>query len=202
MYATAIPSAMPRFLFTLPLAALTTLGLLLAMSSLIHTDEVIMDEDPYPQIPPVVMEPPRPIEDWIKKPEPIEEVAPTPPKPVREWQMQERTKFAIAPIATRPIKEATLGLSDSLPFARVMAPPVYPYRAVQAGIEGYVDLRFDITASGVTKNIQVIYAEPEGVFEQSALAAVARWRFQPSMVGGKAEPFEGLSKRVRFTLQK
>lgn len=202
MYATAIPNAVPRFIFTLPLAALTTLGLLLAMVGLIHTDDVIINEDPYPQIPPVVMEPPQPIEDWIKKPEPIEEVAPTPPKPVREWQMQERTKFAIAPIVTPPIKETTFGLSDSLPFARVMAPPVYPYRAVQAGIEGYVDLRFDITASGVTKNIEVVYAEPEGVFEQSALTAVARWRFQPSMVGGNAEPFVGLSKRVRFTLQK
>lgn len=198
----AIPHAAPRILATLPLAALTTLGLLLAMATMIQTDEVILVDDPYPRLPPVVMEPPKPIENRIKKPERVEEVAPTPPAPERKWEARESTTFAIAPIATPPIEGTAFGLADSLPFARVMAPPAYPYRAAQAGIEGYVDLRFDITASGATENIQVVHAEPEGVFEQSALAAVARWRFQPSMVDGKAEAFKGLSKRVRFTLHK
>lgn len=65
-----------------------------------------------------------------------------------------------------------------------------------------VDVRFDITASGSTRNLQVISANPEGVFEQAALNAVERWRYQPNIVDGEPQPFEGLSKRVRFVVDK
>lgn len=185
-----------------PAALLVTGLLLFLMAQLISSETPVIDESPYPKIPPVVMEPPKPTPPMITKPDPVERPQPLPPKPVQEWTPPEQVTPGVD--YTRPElpgPEVTAA-ADSLPFARVMAPPVYPFRAAQRGIEGFVDVRFDVSASGATQNIQVVYAEPEGTFEKAATAAIARWRFQPRMVGGNPQPFVGLSKRIRFTLQK
>lgn len=195
-------SPAPRLLLTVPLAALTTLSILLFMARLIHSDMPLLPDDPPPQIPPVVREPPPEPVTVRRKPELIEENEPAPPPLLQKWDPPSTTGGGIPKEFYEPPQMEGLTTADSLPFARVMAPPTYPHRAAQRGIEGYVDLRFDVSASGTTQNIQVVYAEPEGVFEQSAVAAVARWRFQPQIVNGEPTPFFGLSKRVRFNMEK
>ncbi len=193
---------MPRLLISLPTATVTTLCLLFLMARLIYMDTPPLDPEPYPSFPPVVMEPAPPEPPAIKKPERVKQPEPIPERLITHWEPSMETEVSIPRIKLTPPTQTGIGAANSLPFARVMAPPVYPFRAANRGIEGFVDLRFDITATGATRNIQVTHAEPEGVFEQSALTAVARWRFQPKMVNGKPEPFIGLSKRVRFTLEK
>jgi len=83
-----------------------------------------------------------------------------------------------------------------------MASAAYPRNALSRGIEGYVDLRFDINAIGQTENIVVLASVPQGVFEKSAIKAAKKWRFQPSMNDGNPEPFFGMTKRVVFEIQK
>ena len=56
--------------------------------------------------------------------------------------------------------------------------PDYQRRALMRGIEGYVDLAFDVTAAGATTNIRVIEAQPEGIFERSAIRAVAKLKYK------------------------
>jgi len=53
--------------------------------------------------------------------------------------------------------------------------PQYPSSA--SGVEGFVEVSFTVTALGRVENAIVTSAEPKGVFEQAALAAISRWRY-------------------------
>jgi periplasmic protein TonB len=74
--------------------------------------------------------------------------------------------------------------SESVPLVRV--DPDYPPRALQRGIEGWVDVEFTITPLGTVEDPKILRANPPGVFEQSTLRAVRRWRYNPRIEGGKA----------------
>lgn len=66
-------------------------------------------------------------------------------------------------------------------------PPQYPTWALQRGLEGWVELTFIVTEQGLVVDPVVTDARPKGTFEDSALAAVARWRFQPVMDDGEPQ---------------
>jgi TonB family protein len=72
----------------------------------------------------------------------------------------------------------------------------YPPSAAAAGIEGFVDVRFSISPSGTVVAPEVVAAEPAGVFEAAALAAVARWRYTRPL---EAEPLS-ITERIEFNL--
>jgi TonB family protein len=74
--------------------------------------------------------------------------------------------------------------------------PVYPPAAAAAGIEGHVDVRFTISPSGTVVAPEIIAAEPAGVFEAAALAAVARWRY--TLPVGETAPV--VTERIEFNL--
>lgn len=67
---------------------------------------------------------------------------------------------------------------ENLPALVSKTPPKYPPRAERRGIEGWVHLAFAIQPDGSVKEVKVMAAEPEGVFEREAIAALGRWRFQ------------------------
>jgi TonB family protein len=55
--------------------------------------------------------------------------------------------------------------------------PKYPPAAASSRVEGFVEVNFTVTALGEVENASVSAAEPPGVFDQAALAAIARWRY-------------------------
>ena len=55
--------------------------------------------------------------------------------------------------------------------------PQYPSSAASSGIEGFVEVSFTVTAVGRVENAIVTAAEPPEVFEQAALSAISRWRY-------------------------
>ena len=57
--------------------------------------------------------------------------------------------------------------------------PSYPRRAKMLRKEGFVQLQFQIDNNGYIHNPVVVKSNPKGVFEQSALKAIKRWRFRP-----------------------
>ena len=63
---------------------------------------------------------------------------------------------------------------------------VYPAEARADGVEGRVVVRYDVTREGRVVNAAVVSAEPSGVFEAAALAAVSTWRFRPAVTRGEA----------------
>jgi len=87
---------------------------------------------------------------------------------------------------------------DAIPFIRVV--PDYPPRAQARGIEGWVQIQFAITEIGTVRDPVVVAAEPQGVFEDAALKAIARWRYNPRIDGGIAVERVGLQTVIRFQL--
>jgi TonB family protein len=63
--------------------------------------------------------------------------------------------------------------------------PIYPFSAKSGGIEGRVVLRFIVDENGFVQKPEVLRAEPEGVFEESALAAIVKYRFKPALINKK-----------------
>lgn len=89
---------------------------------------------------------------------------------------------ALAPAdapAPRTVSAAVLGgqASESEPSRLLAVDPRYPSSAAARGIEGFVEISFTVTALGRVEDAVVTAAEPPGVFEQAALAAIARWRY-------------------------
>jgi TonB family protein len=64
----------------------------------------------------------------------------------------------------------------------------YPKTALAGGIEGWVDLAFDVTTEGKVANATVVNASPRNVFDSAAKNAASRMRFQPVMKNGQAVP--------------
>ena len=76
----------------------------------------------------------------------------------------------------------------------------YPPAAKAEGIQGYVVVSYDVTAQGTVVNAKVVEAQPEGVFDEAALASIVRWRFLAAMVGGKSVETLGVVSTLRFEL--
>ena len=74
---------------------------------------------------------------------------------------------------------------DVPPRIKKYFPPVYPPKARGQRIEGVVTVRAVVLPNGLPQQVRVISAEPEGYFEQGALAAVRRWTFYPAKQDGK-----------------
>jgi protein TonB len=87
---------------------------------------------------------------------------------------------------------------DVTPLVRVN--PAYPPREERLGIEGSVRVQFDVTAVGAVRNAIVVASEPRGVFDEAALEAIARWRYNPRIVSGAAVERVGVETLFRFTI--
>jgi protein TonB len=105
---------------------------------------------------------------------------------------------AIAPVSA-PVGAPAMapGIVAADAMDRVVAKdPVYPAQALREGTRGWVELEFTITASGTVRDIEVVGAEPRGVFDAAASAAVADWRYKPRVVNGQP-----VAQRSRVTLR-
>jgi TonB family protein len=78
--------------------------------------------------------------------------------------------------------------------------PIYPREAERLGIRGWVDVEFTIAPDGSTQDVVVRNAEPQRTFDQSAVDAVKRWRFEPVVRDGAAVA-QRAAMRIRFELQ-
>jgi len=112
-----------------------------------------------------------------------------------------------APTVSAPVKIArgaavgtAVGDTDAVPLMRVE--PRYPPRLLQEGVEGWVRLRFSIDRSGRTKNVVVVDSKPAVVFDEAALAAVRKWKYQPKVVDGQSVERHGLTVRLTFKVPK
>ena len=78
--------------------------------------------------------------------------------------------------------------------------PRYPRRACNDGVDGWVDVEFTVNHEGETEEIQVLDASVPGQFENAAVNAVKRWRFEPVVVDG-AVVRQRATVRVRFKVE-
>jgi periplasmic protein TonB len=85
-----------------------------------------------------------------------------------------------------PINERAASHRTGEAIAVVMIEPQWPREALLRGIEGWVKMEFTIRPDGSVGDIRVIEAEPRRMFEQHAVRALERWRFQARVVDGRA----------------
>jgi protein TonB len=88
---------------------------------------------------------------------------------------------------------------DVIPLVRIN--PDYPPRALSRGLEGWVEVQFTITATGTVKDAVVVNADPKNIFDDAALKAIARWRYNPKVEGGVAIERVGMRTRISFQLE-
>jgi protein TonB len=94
----------------------------------------------------------------------------------------------------------SLTMVDTQPRVIRNAPVIYPKEARRQHISGHVLVRFHLDASGTVSHLHIKHAEPEGVFNESTLAAVRQWKFLPARSGGKAVSV-WVELPVEFTLR-
>ncbi|UPS11584.1 energy transducer TonB [Vibrio alginolyticus] len=99
-----------------------------------------------------------------------------------------------------PNLKGTMGNQQALPLYRV--DPRYPSKALKRRVEGYVIMRFTIDATGRPKDIKVIEAEPERMFEREAIRALKKWKYQPKVEDGVSIEQFGQTAKVEFKLAK
>jgi protein TonB len=82
--------------------------------------------------------------------------------------------------------EFALGEVDQAPRVVKQVKPMYPFRARRRNISGQVVVKFLVDDNGRVTRPSVVEADPQGVFEKSALQAVRQWRFSPGKYKGRA----------------
>lgn len=74
--------------------------------------------------------------------------------------------------------------TDAIPVHR--PGPAYPHPARMMCLGGTVVLEFTVGVNGRVSNIDVVGAEPEGIFERAAIRAASKWFYLPRCVEGQA----------------
>lgn len=89
---------------------------------------------------------------------------------------------------------------DYLPIVKVE--PIYPRRAQERGIEGYVVLSFTVSPTGAVTEPVVIESQPQGVFDDAAIKAALRFKYKPRVDNGKPVAVTGVQHVISFAIEK
>lgn len=115
-------------------------------------------------------------------------------------QLQNEFEASRAPAAVAAVTPPPVAAAPAVPdFVR--AKPVgplnvtYPQRAFDAGQQGYVIVEFTLDAKGRANDAKVIESNPARVFDDAALQAVRRGRFDASVLGAA-----GIAQRARIRI--
>lgn len=91
-------------------------------------------------------------------------------------------EFITGPIVQK--NDSTEGITKPRLIKKVA--PGYPKEAYYKGIEGWVTLEGIVTREGSFVVLEITGANPRGVFEKAAIAAVSRWKYSPAKRNGEA----------------
>lgn len=201
-----------RFTISLGLAWIVTLGLFFVMESLISmpgrgSSDIIRGG----QIEFVRLR--RESETQSRKrqmPKKSEKKSEPPPPPSLDMAKAQRPGGTDVAIAI-PTMDADLSMAGGLnigaapadteatPVLRV--PPIYPARAAERGIEGWVVVEFTITPTGSVKDPVVLDSHPSSIFNRSALRSIRKWKYKPKIVDGNPVERPGIQQKITFELQ-
>jgi protein TonB len=105
-------------------------------------------------------------------------------------------------VATGRLQDQYLATAAPASELRLVSypPAEYPREAQQRGIEGWVDLELVVDRNGNVRDAVVVDAQPARRFDEAALAAVARYRYEPFVRDGQVYE-RRLNLRIRFLLE-
>ena len=198
-----------RYLIALVLAAAVTIGLIYGMQALIKAGGSALSEPTQGNVLDFIRlkqeQAPQKKERKPKKPPKPEE----PPPPMEQPQMSPEsadTSDAGFDFSADIGADVSLGKGlalesgdgEYLPIVKVA--PVYPRRALQRGIEGFVIVEFTVDKTGAVKNPIVIESNPEGIFDQAAKDAALKFKYKPRVVNGEPTAVGGVQNRITFEM--
>lgn len=111
-----------------------------------------------------------------------------------------RTPIRLALAATLLALTGCVSSASHGPQLMGGAGPSYPPQAKADGIEGRVTVAYGITVDGRVVNARVVAAEPPGVFDAAALAAVRSWRYRAARDAGQPVAVDQVTSNVDFRL--
>jgi protein TonB len=128
---------------------------------------------------------------------------PVPGAPAMETDRQPAPVTAEPPLALPSPIDTTWYLArqvDRHPKAVGSITPKYPEAARQRNQEGSLKLLVKIDDLGRVRSVEVVEAQPPGMFDEAAMAAFRDARFQPAMKDGRPVRYHAYM-RVEFKLE-
>ncbi len=86
----------------------------------------------------------------------------------------------VAPVAAPPAAPSAAPAASAGATPRLISAPSprYPLMALRRKLEGQVTVQFTIQPDGSVASPRVVSGDPPGVFDEAALVAASRWRFE------------------------
>ena len=98
-----------------------------------------------------------------------------------------------------PDKNGVYQVGGGITAPRRFGNAVYPVEAMAADIDGVVTAEITVNEQGIVADARVLKSNP--VLDEAALKAVREWRYDPTMVDGRAVPVK-MTVTVSFSLRK
>lgn len=115
-------------------------------------------------------------------------------------QEAERTAEARRRIEAERARAAAAAATDRqyLPIAK--APPVYPQRALDSGVQGECTVSYDVDPNGRVVSPQVA-GQCHPLFIRPSLEAAKRFRYRPRIVDGQAVTVRGIQNTFHYRIE-
>jgi TonB family protein len=132
----------------------------------------------------------RQVETWVLEPA------------IRGGRPVPRTTSLRVDVHLQPTGWTTYSVAASLarqgPRALETQSPPFPKRLRRIASSGVVVLEFMVSEEGKPFQVDVVSADPKGLFERHAVATIKRWRYQPDSVDGVPVVSGPVRQAVRF----
>ena len=196
-----------RYATAVGVGAGVTFGLLFIMQLLIATGQNALTESENFRLGDFVrVERNEVIETKKEKPEKPPEPEEMPEMPAPDMANNFDNSMAVSVSApqmstTMNVGGVGFGISDGEYLPIVKVAPVYPARALQRGLEGYVIVEFTVTPAGTTRDALVVESTST-LFERAALEAALKFKYKPRVIDGEAVEVPGVQNKISFEITK
>jgi protein TonB len=195
-----------RYIFGVVLGAVATFALFMLMQMLIKSDKSPFDDSVTGKIVDFVrLQEENEIETKNRKPKP----PPPPDEPPPDMPQQSFDNSDVSIGVDMGMVDTKVDLNvggiggfssdgEYLPIVKVA--PIYPSRALQRRLEGYVVVEFVVTSSGAVRDVRVVESTAE-IFEAAAIEAAQKFKYRPRIIDGQPIEVPGVRNRISFTFQ-
>ncbi len=147
------------------------------------------------------------VEQTIRKPDKPEDADTPPDTPDLDMDtnvdnVSTGIEIGMAPVAAVVSVGGTGGFAasdgDYLPIVKVA--PIYPRRAQERGLSGYVIVEFTVTRLGTVVDAKVIEST-NSVFNRAAIKAALKFKYKPKVVDGQPIDVAGVLHKITFEME-
>lgn len=194
-----------RYGAAIAIGAAVTFGLLFVMQYMIASGQnAVGDEGAFRIVDFVRVERNEIIEKKQEKPDkpPEPEAMPDMPEPqMSNFESSLRIAMVAPPVSMNGnMGGLNFGVSDGEYLPIVKVAPIYPQRAAQRGLEGYVIVEYTVTTNGDTRDVVVIEST-SSLFDRAAVDSAMKYKYKPRVIDGTAVEVVGVTTKIIFELQ-